>query len=148
MTLAFAHCSFALYNCNTLNLQYCKSSNSFVRSILIKIQNSGNVNWYKWGIEKNRWIKELSRIYETSTLWKIVKKLTISQLIILEYIETIINQILYYRFMYPESAFIPLKKYSLACHFVRGDIMTDYLSTMLNQIESALKNNSLRKVKT
>ena len=46
--------------------------------------------------------------------------------------------------MYPESAFIPLKKYSLACHFVRGDIMTDYLSTMLSQIESALKNNSLR----
>jgi len=67
-----------------------------------------------------------------------------SRLIILEYIETLINQILYYRFMYPESAFIPLKKYSLACHFVRGDIMTDYLSTMLNQIESALKNNSLR----
>ena len=77
-----------------------------------------------------------------------LKKLTISQLIILEYIETIINQILYYRFMYPESAFIPLKKYSLSCHFVRGDIMTDYLSTMLNQIESALKDNSLRKVKT
>ena len=76
-----------------------------------------------------------------------LKKLTLSRLIILEYIETIINQILYYRFMYPESAFIPLKKYSLACHFVRGDIMTDYLSMMLNKIETALKNNSLRNCK-
>jgi len=69
-----------------------------------------------------------------------------SQLIILEYIETIINQILYYRFMYPQTAFIPLTKYSLSCHFVRGDIMADYLSTMLNQIESALKDNSLRHI--
>ena len=101
--------------------------------------------------------EELKKIDETrnrvkflkpSPCEKLKKKLTISQLIILEYIETIINQILYYRFMYPESAFIPLTKYSLACHFVRGDIMTDYLSMMLNQIESTLKNNSLRNFKT
>ena len=49
--------------------------------------------------------------------------------------------------MYPESAFIPLKKYSLPCHFVRGDILVDYLSRMLTQIESGLKDDSLRKFK-